>query len=222
MWDGLTALPTIARTGEPVRDWPALMRHYAEHPAESAVFNEAMTAKSRRVIPAIVAAYDFSAHGLVADIGGGRGHLLHAILAHYPDVAGVLFEVPHVIAELGPAPPRLSFASGDFFVDELPRADAYLLMDLLHDWNDADSLRILAAVRRAAPPEARVLIVETLVAETPGPHIGKTLDITMLTVTGGRERTPTALGQLLDATGWHRTRVLPTTSQYSIVEAVAG
>jgi hypothetical protein len=220
MWDGLTALPAIARTGLPVRDWNALMEHYAANPPESAVFNEAMTAKSLRVMPAIVAAYDFGAHAVVADIGGGRGHLLHAILERYPNVAGVLFEVPHVIAELGAPPPRLTFATGDFFVDDLPRADAYVLMDLLHDWNDADAARILAAIRRVAPPHARVLIVETLVAETTGPHIGKTLDIRMLTVTGGRERTPTALGDLLDATGWRRTRVLPTATQYSIVEAV--
>jgi hypothetical protein len=221
MWDGLTALPTIARTGKPVRDWAALMEHYAAHPSEAAVFNEAMKAKSLRVMPAVVAAYDFGAHTVVADIGGGRGHLLRAILSRYPGVAGVLFEVPHVIAELGAPPPRLTFATGDFFVDELPRADAYVLMDLLHDWNDADALRILSAIRRAAAPQAPVLVIETLVAETAGPHIGKTLDITMLTVTGGRERTPTAFGELLDATGWRPTRVLPTPTQYSIVEAVA-
>jgi hypothetical protein len=220
MWGGMTDLPTVAKTGQPVRDWAALMDHYAANPHESAIFNEAMTAKSLRVVPAVTAAYDFGACAVVADIGGGRGHLLRGILERYPTTRGVLFEVPHVVAELGTLPSRLAVATGDFFVDVLPRADAYVLMDLLHDWSDADAARILAAVRRAAPAHARVLIIETLVAETPGPHVGKTLDITMLTVTGGRERTPTAFGTLLAAAGLKLARVLPTSTQYSIVEAV--
>ena len=83
---------------------------------------------------------------------------------------------------------RLTLEAGDFFHDPLPAADAYLLMDLLHDWADADALRILEAVRRAAPARGRLLIIETLVPDEPGPHFGKTLDIIMLAVTGGRER----------------------------------
>lgn len=219
MWDGLTALPQVVRTGRPAREWAELVEHYAAHPEESAVFNEAMIAKSLRVVPAVAAAYDFGQFELVADIGGGRGHLLQGILERYPTVSGVLFEVPHVIREIGAAPARMTLAEGDFFVDALPAADAYVLMDLLHDWSDADAVRILACVRRAAPQHARLLIVETLIAETPEPHVGKTLDITMLTVTGGRERTPTQFGELLAAAGWRLQRVLGTTVQYSIVEA---
>jgi hypothetical protein len=93
-------------------------------------------------------------------------------------------------------------------------------MDLLHDWDDADAARILAAVRRAAKPTSRLLIVETLVPETPGPHFGKTLDIIMLAVTGGRERTTAQHRALLAGTGFELARVLPTASQYSIVEAL--
>ena len=132
----------------------------------------------------------------------------------------MLFELPHVIADAEPAP-RLSLQAGDFFTDALPAADAYLLMDLLHDWDDADAVRILAAVRRAAHATSRVLIVETLVPDTPGPHLGKSLDITMLAVTGGRERTEAQHAALLAAAGFELTRVLPTASQYSLVEAVA-
>jgi hypothetical protein len=94
-------------------------------------------------------------------------------------------------------------------------------MDVLHDWNDADAARILAAVRRAAPPQSHVLIVETLVPEAPGPHFGKSLDITMLAVTGGRERTEAQYRTLLATAGFRLRRVLPTGSQYSIVEAAA-
>ena len=221
MWNGLTNLAHAARTGQPLSDWTALMSYFAAHPTEAAIFDAAMTAKSLRVNPAVVDAYDFSALRVVADIGGGRGHLLQAILARNPQTTGVLFDVPHVLdnaAEI--ASPRLRLVAGDFFVDPLPVADAYVLMDLLHDWSDADVARILGAVRRTAPAHARVLIVETLVAEQPGPHFGKTLDIIMLAVTGGRERTPTELGALLAAAGLRLQRVLPTASEYSVVEAV--
>jgi hypothetical protein len=135
-------------------------------------------------------------------------------------VAGILFELPHVIADAAAGDGRrLQMHAGNFFVDPLPLADAYLLMDVLHDWADEDVKRILAAVRRAAPRHARVLIVETLVAESPGPHLGKTLDIIMLAVTGGRERTRSEYAALLDDAGLRLERVVPTQSQYSIVEA---
>lgn len=83
-----------------------------------------------------------------------------------------------------------NYASGNFFADALPAADAYLLMEVVHDWNDQDAAKILAAVRRAASEHARLLIIEALVSESPGPHFSKVLDILMLALTGGRERTP--------------------------------
>jgi len=221
MWNGLTELAHAARTGQPVRDWASLMSYFAAHPDEAAIFDAAMVAKSLRVVPTVVDAYDFSRFAIVADIGGGRGHLLQGILERNPQTSGVLFDVPRVIANAtAVATPRLRLTAGDFFVDALPTADAYVLMDLLHDWSDADATRILGAVRRAAPTQARVLIVETLVGEQPGPHFGKTLDIIMLAVTGGRERTPSEHGALLTAAGFRLQRVLPTASQYSVVEAV--
>jgi C-methyltransferase len=125
-----------------------------------------MVSKSRTVLPAVAEAYDFSPFATIADIGGGRGHLLKLVLDRAPHARGVLFDLPHVVAEAEPAP-RLTLAPGSFFADELPRANAYLLMDLLHDWDDADAARILQAVRRAASSGAKLLIVETLVAEAP-------------------------------------------------------
>jgi hypothetical protein len=179
-----------------------------------------MVSKSRAVLPAVAAAYDFSPFKTIADIGGGRGHLLKLILERTPTTQGMLFELPHVIADTEPVP-RLALAPGSFFTAELPAADASLRMDLLHDWDDTHAERILRAVRRAAPMGARVLLVETLVAETPGPHFGKTLDIIMLAVTGGRERTQTQHHALLAAACFRFERVVPTASQYSIVEAIA-
>jgi hypothetical protein len=221
IWRGFTELEHAARTGRPTTDWPALVAYFAAHPEEAAVFNAAMVAKSRVVIPAVLDAFSFDAFKVVADIGGGRGHLLQAILARVPRAQGVLFELPHVIVDAAPAAStRLRLVAGDFFVDAMPAADLYILMDLLHDWPDEDAARILTALRRAAPRGARVLIIETLVAAAPGPHFSKTLDILMLALTGGRERTPEEHAQLLGSAGFTLERVVPTVTQYSIVEAV--
>jgi hypothetical protein len=220
MLDRYTELDHTARVGRPRQDWTSLLDHLAAHPEESAIFNAAMVSKSRTVLPAVAAAYDFSGFNTIADIGGGRGHLLALVLERTPQTTGVLFELPHVIADAKPTP-RLSLQAGDFFTDALPVADAYLLMDLLHDWDDADAARILAAVRRAAHAASRVLIVETLVPDAPGPHLAKSLDITMLAVTGGRERTEAQHAALLASAGFRLVRVLPTASQYSLVEAAA-
>jgi hypothetical protein len=217
-WDRFTELGSTARTGRRQHDMASLVEYFAAHPDEAAIFNAAMVSKSRTVLPAVAAAYDFGAFARIADIGGGRGHLLKLILERTPSTQGILFERPHVIADTEPAP-RLSLLSGDFFADPLPAADLYLLMDLLHDWDDADAVRILTAVRRAARPGTHLLIVETLVPDTPGPHFGKTLDIIMLAVTGGRERTETGHAALLAAANFKLRRVLPTASQYSLVEA---
>jgi len=220
IWRGFTELALAARTGRPANDWPALVSYFATHPDEAAVFNEAMVAKSQTMIPTVLDALDFGAFKVIVDIGGGRGHLLQAILARAPSARGILFELPHVIGDAAAtASPRLRLVAGDFFVDAMPNADLYILMDVLHDWPDADAARILSALRRAAPVHAHVLVIETLVAETPGPHFSKTLDILMLALTGGRERGPAEHARLLEGAGFRVERVLPTASQYSIVEA---
>jgi hypothetical protein len=220
-WDRFTELAETARTGRPRYDMAGLVEYYAAHPEESAIFNAAMVSKARTTLPAVAAAYDFNAFATIADIGGGRGHLLNAILERAPHARGILFERPHVTTD-APAAPRMTLVGGDFFGHApLPAADLYLLMDVLHDWHDADTARILAAVRGAAQPQATLLIIEALMPETPGPHFSKTVDVIMLAATGGRERTAAQHSTLLAAAGFRLTRVLPTASQHSIVEAVA-
>lgn len=221
MWGGFTALAYAARTGKPAGGWPAMLEHLRQHPADGAVFNEAMVGKARRVLPAVIDAYDFSRCRRVVDVGGGRGHLLRAILERVPHVTGVLFDLPQVVAEVTHPPPRLELAAGNFFDEPLPAADTYVLMDLLHDWPDDSAGRILAAVRNAAPVGARILIIETLIADEGGPKFGKVLDVIMLATTGGRERTAAEHGALLANAGMRLERVLPTRSQYSIIEGVA-
>lgn len=221
IWADITELPHAARAGRPARGMAAHMAHFAENPHEAALFNHAMAAKSAGIIAPILDAYDFSGAATIADIAGGRGHLLDAVLARTPGAAGVLFDLPHVIEDVAAqASDRFQLVAGDFFNDVLPAADHYLLMEVIHDWSDEDAIRILTAVRRAAPPTARLLIIETLVAETPGPHMSTMLDVLMMAITGGRERTPAEYGSLLRQAGFAVQRVIPTKSPYSIVEAV--
>ncbi len=219
VWNDFTELAKPATTGEPALTFGGLVAYFADHPNEATIFNQAMDGKSAGVIPAVVDAYDFTPFQTVADIGGGHGNLVRAILEAAPAASGVLFDLPHVIADTTDASHRLRLQPGDFFADALPVADAYVLMEVIHDWPDDDAAKILDAVRRAAPGHARLIIVEALVPEVAGPHFSKTLDILMLAVTGGRERTPAEYEQLLKAAGFHLERVVPTASQYSVVEA---
>jgi hypothetical protein len=221
IWNSFTDLGTPARTGMPSLSWSGLVQYFRDHPEEARLFNEAMVGKSGGVIPAVTGAYDFTPFRTIADIGGGRGHLLRAILDRSPNASGVLFDLPHVIADCKDnASERLRLQAGDFFVDTLPVADAYVLMEVIHDWTDEKATMILKAIRRVAPEHARLLIVETLVSDAPGPHFGKTLDVIMLAVTGGRERSTLEYQNLLSAAGFHFQRVVPTRSQHAVVEAV--
>ncbi|HEX4950378.1 MAG TPA: methyltransferase [Blastocatellia bacterium] len=221
MMHSFAELTQAAKTGRPTMDFAGFMEYFAAHPEESGIFNQAMADKSRHIIPTVLNAYDFSPLRVIADIGGGRGHLLRSILERTPAASGILFDLPHVMHEVAAQESeRMQLQPGDFFADALPAADAYVLMEVLHDWNDEDAARILAAVRQAAPAHARLVIVEALVAEAPGPDLSKVLDVIMLAITGGRERTPSEYEALLAQAGFRLERIIATPSQYSIVEAV--
>lgn len=219
--ESFAGLTETAATGKPVKDFAAFMDYFAARPEESSIFNQAMADKSRNVIPAVLKAYEFTAFRTIADIGGGRGHLLRSVLEQAPAANGILFDLPHVVQEAAAQrSERLQLQPGDFFANALPSADAYLLMEVIHDWNDEDSEKILAAVHRAAPSHARLLIIEAIVSESPAEDFSKVLDIIMLAVTGGRERTPSEYKALLTRAGFRLEKIIPTPSQYSIIEAV--
>jgi hypothetical protein len=187
------------------------------------LFNRAMASKANMQIASIPAAYDFSACEVIADIGGGLGHLLHAVLDAAPRATGVLFDLPPVIEHAAAAATdRLRLQAGDFFTDPLPAADTYLIMDVIHDWDDDQAAALLSAVRKAAPPQARVLVIETILADVPGPVWSKIMDIIMLSFTGGRQRSRGEHEQLLNKAGFRLERVIPTMADVSILEAVPG
>jgi hypothetical protein len=191
-------------------------------PEAGKLFDAAMTSKARIQIASITAAYDFSGSGSVADIGGGRGHLLQAVLDSAPRTTGILFDLPEVVERAAAvASDRLRPWAGDFFKDPLPVCDTYMIMDVIHDWNDERAASILAAVRKAAPPQARLLLIESVIPDDPaGYDWSETLDIVMLIFTGGMQRTRTSHESMLRANGFRLERVIRTASDVSILEAV--
>ena len=127
-----------------------------------------------------------------------------------------------MVAEVALEPgEKLSVIGGSFFTDAMPKADAYLLMNIIHDWPDAESIKILSAIRSAMPPHARVLIIETVVPPTPGPHLSKELDIVMMAIPGGMERTQEEYAALASKCNLRLNRIVDTMTPYSILELVA-
>ncbi len=225
-WAIFGAFDHSVRTGRPAAEQvipDGFWAYFAEHPAERAIFDAAMTGKAHGQVGAIVAAYDFSRFRLIGDIGGGRGHLLRAVLDAAPSAKGVLFDLPQVTAEAsGVASDRLTLQAGDFFKDALPVCDAYMVMEVIHDWPDTESAAILGAIRRAAPRHARLLLIEQIIPTDPGPHWSKMLDIHMLALLGGRQRTRREYDALLKGAGFSVAQEIDTGADISILEAVPG
>lgn len=223
-WDALTLLPTTLETGRAGvygLHPDGLFAYLRDHPTEAAVFDRAMTAKSHADIPRILDAYDFAAQRRVADVGGGRGHLLSALLARHGGIEATLVELPAVIDRLTDEPTveGVRLVAADFFTDTLPAADVYVLMEIIHDWSDADAVRILSNIRRSAPDDAVVLIIETVLDDERPQDPGRTLDIVMLALTGGRERTAAQYTSLLDRAGFEFLGVIATGGGVQLVEA---
>jgi len=221
-WRAYEALAHSVRTGQPATQKvlsTTFWEYFASHPTESAIFNAAMTAKAQAQIPAIIAAYDFSRFRTVADVGGGRGHLLKAIVERHR-ARGVLFDQPHVVGDVHDMPPGVTLQGGDFFSDALPSCDAYVLMEIIHDWNDQDAVRILKNVRRAAGRDARLLLIETTVPDSSAPDWSQMLDIHMLTFVGGKQRTIGEYRTLVGDAGFELVGDVDTGAGISVVEAV--
>lgn len=226
MWRSTEGLIHSVRTGEASapRMFPdgGFWGYLAQHPEEARVFDAAMGAKARVQIGAILAAHDFSKYQSLADIGGGQGHLLRAVLQAHPGLNGVLFDLPHVIeaARSAPAPQEgLTFQAGDFFKDPLPTCDAYILMEVLHDWDEGPALEIVSAIRRAAGSHSKLLVIETVVPEGSAPDWSKTLDLVMLGLFAGRQRSAEQYSALLRKGGFELRGEADTGAGISVFEA---
>lgn len=199
--------------------------YLADHPEDAAMFDEAMTGQTTMIGRAVVAAYDFSRFGTIADIGGGKGALLATILPAVPRAHGINFDQPPVaeralsfLAAAGLAD-RCEVAGGDFFAEVPAGADAYLMKFVLHDWDDERCVRILQNVHRAMSDTATLLIIESVIPPGNDPYPGKFMDINMLVITGGRERTEAEYRALLERAGLKIGRIIPAHPLASIIEA---
>ncbi len=227
-WDTLRDFDHTLRTGQSAftqAHGVPPFDYLTAHPQPARLFDDAMSHDSATMGPLIAAAYDFADCGEIVDIGGGHGALLKAILTRFPGPRGRVLDRPAVVAdaESGALGERLSFVSGDFFTDAPGRADLYVLKHVLHDWDDAQCIGLLARCRQAMPRQGRVLIVEQLIGEDPGSVFAKFSDIEMLALYGGgRERTADEFAALLAAAGLRLARIVPVAhSRLSLIEAVA-
>jgi hypothetical protein len=215
------------RTGEPASD------HYlgkpffdwlTEDPARTQQFSEAMAAVTNGFRTGLFDDYTLPAGELVADLGGADGTVLAELIKDLPDRRGIVFDLPAMtpaarsnIAARG-LDGRVEVVAGDFF-DSVPFADIYVLSHILHDWDDAAAVRLLQSVAKAGGPDARVLIFETVMPDGDEPHMAKAIDLTMLAMGTGKERTQAEYEALLNAAGISIDRVVPTSTPYSIIEA---
>lgn len=223
-----TALEHSVRTGEnafAAVHGTTVWEYRAARPDEERIFDAAMTGQSAAVAAAVAEAYDFgSAHRLV-DIGGGRGHLLAAVLRHHPALRGTLFDQPAVVARSGEVlsdagvAGRCEVVGGSFFEAVPEGGEIYLLKSVIHDWPDEESVAILSVCRRSVPPHGRLLLVEQRLDEGPDPVRTAFSDLNMLVAPGGRERTRAEYGTLLAAAGFRLERAVPTGTDSFVVEA---
>ena len=200
---------------------------YLEQEADAAdAFNQGMTNLSSMLSYAVLCAYDFSEISHIMDIGGGQGTFLRNVLKFHPQVKGTVFDVPSTVEKARRLPctgadgDRLLFASGNFF-DSVPAgADAHILCRVVHDWDDARAITILKNCHKAITGGGRLLLVEMVVPDGNANCFSKLLDLNMLVMNGGRERTKPEFRSLLDAAGYKLTKIVRTLAPQSVIEAV--
>jgi len=198
----------------------------AERPGQCETFQQAMTNSTSVAAQAIVEAYDFTGIERLADVGGGHGLLLVAILRANPEMQGVLFDRPEVVGSVpddrfAGCDGRIAIEAGSFFERVPDGCDAYLMKHIIHDWSDEHCRTILTLIRKKLPKDGRVLVCEMVVTDEPGPTPAKMLDIEMLVMTvGGKERTPDEFRDLFASCGLKLSRIVPTGRPVAVIEAV--
>jgi len=201
-------------------------QYRAQHPEDGKIFDEAMASFSSVVNATVVASYDFSSIGKIVDVGGGDGSLIASILRANPGMKGVLFDLPHVIAgarrriEAEGLAERCEVVGGDAFVSVPSGGDAYLLKWIIHDWDDERSVALLKSCHRAMAKNGKLLVVEAIIPSDDTPSFHKFMDLNMLVMTGGRERTEAEYQTLLEAAGFRLVGIIPTQSEMRVIEGI--
>jgi copper chaperone CopZ len=202
-----------------------IFEYFKQHPKEAQVFNDAMTSFSMMDSPAVVDAYSFEGIHSIVDVAGGHGLLLAKILDRHAGMRGTLYDLPEVMegAKHGPLKnvmDRCTLQSGDMFSSVPAGADAYIMKHIIHDWPDDRCVSILKACRKSVNAGGKLLVVDSVIQPGNDFAPGKFLDLQMLIVAGGRERTEKQFREIFDASGWKLSRVIPTKVPDSVIEGV--
>jgi hypothetical protein len=198
--------------------------YLSQHEEQAKIFDAAMVGAHGRESAAMTDAYEFSDIKILADIGGGNGSLLTTVLQKNSHLRGILYDLPGVtdrakqsIAAAGLAD-RIEIIGGSFFESIPAGADAYLMRHIIHDWDDERSLTILKNIHKVINPQGKLLLVEGVIPPGNEPNFGKLLDLTMLTLPGGKERTEEEYRTLFKQGGFELTRIVPTAAEVSVIE----
>ena len=225
---GWAWLEHSVRTGKPVIEeiyGVPIFEFFSQNPAEAQIFDDAMTSLSAIDGPAVADAYDFEAIHSIVDVAGGRGLLLATLLERNPHMKGTLYEMPHVLegaktGALKPLMDRCTLASGDMFSAVPAGADAYIMKHIIHDWPDEGCIKILKACRQGVNPGGKLLVVDCVIHPGNDFDPAKFQDLQMMLFPSGLERTEQQFRELLAASGWKLSRIVPTTAMDSIIEGV--
>jgi SAM-dependent methyltransferase len=204
----------------------SLFQYFEQNPEAGEIFNSAMAGASAQSTAAVAASYDFSRVTTLVDVGGGVGTLVATLLKQYPQMRGVLFDRPHVIAEAkrfletAGVAQRCDLVGGNFF-EAVPGGNAYILQNIIHAWDDEHAAAILKSCRRAVAANGTLLLSEMVIPPDNRPYFGTVFDLEMQVVTGsGRERTASEFNALFEAAGFKLTRLIPTPSYSYVIEGV--
>ena len=230
-WNSWGDILHVVKTGQPAMQHlyqiDNTFEYLSQNPKSGAIFNNAMTGWSKTVHTAVVDSYDFSDINNIVDVAGGHGTLIASILAANPHMEGVLFDMPHVVANARDlltregVIDRCKIVGGDFFEAAPSGGNAYIMSHIVHDWGDEDCVKFLKNIRQNIAENGRLLVVEMVVPAGNTPHLGKLMDICMMTMySAGRERTEAEYRQLFQAAGFRLTQIIPTASPMSVIECV--
>jgi ubiquinone/menaquinone biosynthesis C-methylase UbiE len=225
-WAHLLESVKTGKAGFPLAFGTQMFDYLGQDAEAGNIFNHAMSEYSALSACAVLLSYDFSDAYSLVDVGGGCGRLLTNILRMYPSMQGTLFDMPSVVAaaqeklEFDPCSERCALVPGSFLDFVPPGADTYLMSSVIHDWDDEHAIKILRNCRRSMRRHSRIILLEFIVPAGKKSSFSKVLDLNMLVMNGGRERTAEEFRKLFDAAGLKMTRIIPTLSPLSVIEAV--
>lgn len=217
--EGFSEVIRTLKTGKTAVDdlWGHdIWEFYRRNPEKSKVFNKSMRAYTAAQTPPITAAYNWGQYNSMCDVGGGIGTQISDILKAYPNSHGMVFDLPEVIENLAPQD-RLVGQGGDFFKEVPGGFDAYFLRSVLHDWDDEACIKIMKSVLAACQPESKIIVIDMVIPEGDEFHFGKLIDMTMMLVAGGKERTAVEFQQLFEQAGFNLDEIVPTDSNFSLI-----